>query len=601
MSVDAAEAVDAVVVGSGFGGAVAAYRLAVAGRSVVVLERGRAYPPGSFARTPGEFADNFWSPDEGMHGLFQAWSFSGLEGLVSSGLGGGSLIYANVLLRKDPEWFVRDSPIPGGGYETWPIGREQLDPHYDRVEEMLGARAYPYQDTPKTVAFEAAAARAGYTTLRPPLAVAFARDRNGPPVLDVLPPAEYGNIHDRPRFTCRLCGECDIGCNYGSKNSLDHTYLSAAAQAGADILTLHEVKGFHRDGDDWVVRLVVHDPDGGPSTQRSLRTRRLVLAAGTFGSTFLLLKNRAALPGLSTAIGTRFSGNGDLLGFLFNAREGIEREARARMVAGSRGTVITSAIRVGDAVDGLGDAGRGYYVEDAGYPGFLNWLLEAAQLRSAVSRSTRIAARLLLSRLGRRRVSDVSRDLADAIGKVSISSSTMPVLGMGRDVPDGRMYLDHGRLAVDWTTTTSMAFFDDLRRTMADLAHELDAEYADNPLWWARRVITVHPLGGAPMGRNDHEGVVDEWGRVFGADGLFVVDGAAMPGPVGPNPALTIAAFADRAMEHDLEQPLARVRASAPSPDEGGSMAHPAPAAGATAVSFTEQMKGFVGLGPGDP
>ncbi|MFZ0528910.1 MAG: GMC family oxidoreductase, partial [Propionicimonas sp.] len=554
MSVPEVESVDALVVGSGFGGSVAAYRLAAAGRSVVVLERGRPYPPGSFARNPGEFAENFWSPEDGLLGLFETWSFGGLEGIVSSGLGGGSLIYANVLLRKDPEWFVRDSPIPGGGYETWPISREQLDPHYDRVEEMLGARPYPYQDTPKTVAFEAASARAGYPTFRPPLAVSFAAGRTDPPEIGILPPAPYGNIHGAPRFTCRLCGECDIGCNFGAKNTLDHTYLSAAAHAGADVRTLHQVKGFRRDGDAWEVRYRAHDPNGGPGADGRLRARVLVLAAGTFGSTYLLLKNRAALPGLSHAIGTRFSGNGDLLGFLFNAREGIEREAKARMVAGSRGPVITSAIRVGDTLDGSGATGRGYYVEDAGYPGFLNWLLEAAQLRSVVSRSTRTAARLLLARLRNSERTNISRDLAAAMGRISVSSSSMPLLGMGRDVPDGRMYLEDGRLEIDWTTATSMAYFEGIRSTMEAVAEELGAEYADNPLWWARRVITVHPLGGAPMGGNPHEGVVDQWGRVFGAEDLYVVDGAAMPGPVGANPALTIAAFADRAMEHELEQ-----------------------------------------------
>lgn len=612
------EHVDAVVIGSGFGGSVAAYRLAEAGHSVVLMERGRAYPPGSFARTPTDFGENFWAPGEELYGLFETWSFRGLEGVVSSGLGGGSLIYANVLLRKDPEWFVHDSPLPGGGYEHWPISREDLDPHYDRVEQMLDATPYPYRDTPKTEAFEMVARAEGHDVIRPPLAVTFA-DADGQvgPFLAVAP-KPYGNLHGRTRFTCSQCGECDIGCNYGAKNSLDHTYVSAAAHHGADIRTLHEVKGVRPVDGEWEVRYRAHRPGEGPPAEGVIRARRVVLAAGTFGSTYLLLRNRASLRNLSPALGTRFCGNGDLIGFLIGAKEQIDRVARARRIAGSRGPVITSAIRVGDRVDGDGSTGRGYYVQEAGYPGFLNWLLETAQLRSVVSRSTRVALTMLAKRLSLAGDSNVSADLAHVLGRSALSTSSLPVLGMGRDVPDGRMFLDRGRLAVDWTTSTSLEYFGAMRATMTAFAKTLGARYVDNPLWLAKRVITVHPLGGAPMGRNEFEGVVDPWGEVYGHPGLSVVDGAAMPGPVGPNPSLTIAAFADRAADRMIETwPKGRRRARSATGGRAAPKARtetskgtrmdattgsPAPGASpATSVAFTEQMKGFFLLGAGDP
>ncbi len=631
------EHVDAVVVGSGFGGSVAAYRMAEAGRSVVLLERGRAYPPGSFPRTPSGMGRNFWEPAVGRHGLFDLWSFDGLDGVVSSGLGGGSLIYANVLLRKDESWFVHEDPLPGGGYEEWPVSRADLEPHYDAVEDMIGTTPYPYPDTPKTAAMREAAQGAGLSLQLPPLAVSFSRRRGEPPVrLGEIETPEYGNLHGMPRATCRLCGECDLGCNDGAKNTLDHTYLSAARHQGADLRVRHEVKGFRpASGGGYEVTYVVHTgADGEPAIDlpvRTIRCERLVLGAGTFGTSYLLLRNRAALPGLSKALGSRFSGNGDLLGFVL----GAAKHGSGRDLDANQGPVITSAIRVGDSVDGDGSTGRGHYVQDAGYPSFGAWLAETVQGAGLISRAARFAVDRVANEIAERGDSAIGGDLAALLGDGRLTSCSLPLLGMGRDVPDGVLRLDgEGRLGVDWTTETSIDFFLGVRETMRRIAAELGGAFYDNPLWWARRVITVHPLGGAPMATDPRAGVCDEFGEVFGHPGLFVLDGALLPGPVGPNPSLTIAAVSDRACTHLLEagespraaatalppevvaleeataEAVEKVEALEEAAEEAveavEAVAAAAMSAGEAAVAangirFTEWMRGFAALGEDDP
>ena len=153
---------DVVVIGSGFGGSVSAYELASRGLRVCLLERGKAFPPGSFARTPSEMAHNLWDPSEGLHGMFNVWSFKGIDALTASGLGGGSLIYANVMLRKDPSWFVQHHPYRKDVIEKWPISYDDLEPHYTAVEKFLDVQTFPDgADIPKAAALRDAARQIG--------------------------------------------------------------------------------------------------------------------------------------------------------------------------------------------------------------------------------------------------------------------------------------------------------------------------------------------------------------------------------------------------------------------------------------------------------
>jgi cholesterol oxidase len=575
---------DTVVVGSGFGGSVTAYRLAEAGEDVCVLERGKAYPPGSFPRSPHEMSKNFWDPSEGLHGLFDVWSFRGLEALISSGLGGGSLIYANVLLRKDPKWFVTESPEMDG-YEDWPVTRADLDPHYDRVEAMMKPQRFPvehppYDAVPKTQALIRAADRLGLDLQHPPLAVTFANEGRLPVPGEEIDEA-HPNLHNAQRYTCRLVGECDVGCNWGAKNTLDYTYLSAAKQHGAELRTGAEVRAFAPQGDGFRIEYRVH-PNGG---SRTITARRLVLSAGTLGTPFLLLRNRSAFPHLGDRLGTRFCGNGDLLTFAIGCRDAVEP---------ARGPVITTAIRYPDALDG--GVGRGFYLEDGGVPEFVNWLVQVTDAPSTARRTLSVLWRLVRQRLSRDPDSNLSGEVSEILGDGRLSSHYLPFLGMGRDIPDGNMSLTkRGSLEIDWSTRTSRAYFDRVLKETRRLAKELGAEkLMDNPTWHLQRVITVHPLGGCPMSSTPDEGVIDARdGQVWGHPGLYVADGSVMPGPVGANPSLTIGALADRFADAMLE--------GGPGPGRSReAAATSAPAPKRVAVSFTEEMKGFVAFGASD-
>lgn len=550
---------DAVVVGSGFGGSVVTYRLAEAGLRVCLLERGHAYPPDAYPRTPKAMQGALWDPSAGGYGMFDLWSFGGLEALVASALGGGSIIYANVLLRKDESWFVNEDPH-GTGHTPWPVRRADLDPHYDAVEAMMNVQRYPiehapYDRTPKTNAFRAAADQLGLDWSRPPLAVTFANEGKDPALGEPIE-ERWPNLHGRTRTTCRLCAECDVGCNYGSKNTLDFNYLSAAKHEGADIRTLHEVRTLApQTGGGYRIRYVQHDleREGDSFDTRSLPLQtmtadRLILSAGTLGSTFLLMKSRSAFPNLSDALGTRFCGNGDLLGFVLNARE----NGAPRMLDPNYGPVITSTIRVGDALDGGDATGRGFYIQDAGYPAFMSWIVEASNVFGSLRRFIRFLRHTLLARI--QGDTNLSAELQHLLGG-DLSASAMPLLGMGRDRPNGVFELqDNGRLNTNWAMQGSKDYFDRLKRTMEDLADAMGGDFVVNPTWLLKRVITVHPLGGCPMGRTASEGVVDAHGEAFGHPDLYVADGSILPGPVGPNPSLTIAALADRIAQRIIEE-----------------------------------------------
>ena len=354
-------AYDAVVVGSGFGGGITACRLAEQGWRVCVLERGRRFGAGDFPDRPEQAPFAFWHHWLNPGGMFDLRLMKDLAVLTAAGVGGGSLVYANVQLRA-PEDLFEDPAWPAA------IDRPGLDRYYDRTEEALQPRETPDRpDLPKVRSFDAMGRRAGREPSRLPLAVHFGEGRRHP----------FSGVFQQG---CDNLGRCDIGCPLLAKNTVDITYIARAEAHGAEVYPLHEVLRIDpppEAGGGWRVGF----RDLQYRIRGEVEAPVLVLAAGTVGSSRLLLKNQRRLGGLSPALGTRFSGNGDALG--------LALDPGAEDVAGARteyGPSMTSRLDY--------TADRGFMVADGGLPENFGGLLEIVRGYSALTGWGRVALHL---------------------------------------------------------------------------------------------------------------------------------------------------------------------------------------------------------------
>ncbi|HEY8547845.1 MAG TPA: alpha/beta fold hydrolase [Acidimicrobiales bacterium] len=544
---------DVVVVGSGYGGAIVAARLAAAGHSVCVLERGRELHPGDFPRTLREAVRQVQLHRRGKRrgartGLFDLYSGHDLSVLVGCGLGGTSLINAGVALRP-PAW-VFDDP-------RWPVelrgdGAQVLEPYLARAEQMLGVSAYPddWPGLPKYEALGKVAAALGGRVEPAPVAVQFGRRGPGTPDSDAVARPAGAQAQ-----ACQLCGDCVTGCNYGAKNTVAVNYLPHAVLHGAQIFTEAEVRTVlptppgDRGRGRWTVAFdSLADRRRRFSDAPSLfvRADAVVLAAGALGSTEILFRSRAEGLALSPRLGHGFSGNGDALAFAYDADapvRGLGLGRRPPASGAEVGPCITGMVRIPDG------AGGELLVEEGVVPGALRSVLPAA---FAFAAETGGAGRpfTFLARVLRR-----LRSAPDALQR------TLTYLVMGDDRGEGRLTFSGGdSVEVEWPAASDEPVFDRgddvLERASAALGARLVRNPFDSPAFHDS-LITVHPLGGCPMGDDATTGVVDHRGRVFdgaGApgdvhEGLSVVDGSIVPRPLAVNPLLTISALAERAAD----------------------------------------------------
>jgi cholesterol oxidase len=487
--------VDVAVIGSGFGGAAVACRLAQAGKKVAILEQGKEYPTGR-----GDFEATGHGTATIRHGHFWVDIGAGMNVIRGIGVGGGSLHYFGARLRTHPEIF--ENP-------RWPksINRRGLDPYYDIAGEML--QASPTLPNPvlgppaRSAAFIAAAKNCRRCVGDPhyiPIAVHTATD----PVMSAA---------GVPQTRCVYCGECLIGCppsesfvgNVNARALLTLNYLAVARQAGATIYPLHRVRLVRKVKEGFEVDVVALDPSANADDEMgdagALRAKQVVLGAGTMGSVEILLKSQAAgtLPPLSGMLGKHFSGNGDfLIPKTVHTPQDLQPKSGPTITCGA--DFSTKDLKI--------------FIEDFGLIPFVEAVIGTRKLT-------------------------VSTPDAHALG----------YLGMGTDAGDGVLRLYDGRIRLYWDPTQSMPLYKELTACLKEMSQQLGGDYTKpenyNPII-GNGLTTAHPLGGAVMSDTAETGVVNPRGEVHGVPGLFVADGSIIPSALATNPSYTISALAER-------------------------------------------------------
>lgn len=572
-----------VVVGSGYGGAIVAARLAK-GRSLCILERGREWIPGSFPDEPDEAVRELRSEQNPL-GLYDYRLYDDVDVFIGCGLGGTSLVNANVVIQPDDDLF--DHP-------RWPeeIRRARdsgaLSAYYARVRDMLRVERYP-DNQPllhKIAAHQQASQARGAAFAKLEVAVNFTRYNCEPNDAGVF------------QRLCTLCGDCVTGCNVRAKNTLYMNYLPKAKDSGAEIFTQVEVDYLVKLPDGgYYVHYTYRPGDGRPPSSSVIRASAVVLAAGALGSTEILLRSRDYGLALSETLGHYFSGNGDILAMGYN------NDQQTDILGFGNFQDDRAVIRVGPTILSVAD-----YRDNR--PRAERFILE----EGAIPRALVDAARLKIPLVRRLKGQDtdtgdaiqetlrVGRDLLHYDPKGALNHS-MVYLGIGHDGADGTLVLDaKGRVQLLWRNAPEHPLVQTISAEIKAHTGALGGTYIYNPRWdriLGRNLVTVHPLGGCSMGMDADSGVVDHRGRVIDPSqggtavhqGLFVADGAIIPTAIGVNPLLTISALAERIAElidHDPQLDL-RVKAL-----DRATYVEVRPAVG---LEFTEEMKGHVAQG----
>ena len=536
---------DVLIIGSGFGGSVAALRLTEKGYRIGVLEAGRRFADADFPKTSWDVRKFLWAPRLGCMGIQRIHLLRDVMILAGAGVGGGSLVYANTLYEPQSDAFYRD---PQWAHITdW---KDELAPFYDQAKRMLGVVRNPTMTHADVVMKQVADEMGvGDTFSMAPVGIFFGRDGRKEPGVEVDDPY-FGGIGPR-RHGCLERGECMTGCRHNAKNTLVKNYLYLAEQAGARVhpeTTVVRVRPLERGG--YAIDTVHTGAWWVKRAKQTLTAEQVVFAAGTWGTQHLLhrMKVEGTLPRISDRLGLLTRTNSEALcGAIVKLRSRKKHDF-------TRGVAITSAIqpdaethiepcRYGKGSNAMGLLTTVMTEGGGRVPRWLKWMGQLARHPGQVASlyfgiwhwSERTVIGLVMQ----------SRDNSITVypkrtwfGRVKLSSKQ-----------------GHGLPSPTWIPAANA--------TMRRVAAHIDGfpgsslgEIADIPM-------TAHLLGGCAIGDSPDRGVIDAYHRMYGHPGLHIVDGSAVAANLGVNPSLTITAQAERAMalwpnkgEADLRPPL---------------------------------------------